>query len=210
MAVVEQCRVDTLFFLGHRFSDLLVNIQDDEAGDFQGLPFEVIMTVGVDILYHKALYLNFAEREIGFLETVPTGWKRRGQTVGLHFKAGLAFFEASLGPLKLNTLFDTGAGLSVLHARCLDSLQADLVPQGFEETLDPTGARASIPVYRHPSLEIEGHSVGEIRFLVMDLTDVERAIGAKVDLIFGLDAIASHNWIVDKLQAQLVRISTTS
>jgi len=206
MTAVEQCRLGIVSFLGYDFSDVVVNIQSDDAGDFQGLPFQVVMTIGVDILYQKPLYLNFVEGQIGFLEVVPSEWEVRGQVVDLHFKSGLAFFKTSLGSYKLNALFDTGAGFSVLNAKCLDMLRADLIEQEPEETLDPTGAKALIPVYKYPSLEINGRSIGEIRFLVMDLADVEKAIGMEVDIVFGFDTMASYNWVVGKSQKRLLMI----
>lgn len=206
MAAVEQCKLDVVSFLGHDFPEVVVSIQPDDAGEFQSLPFQVVMTAGVDILYYKLLCLDFTEERIGFLDIIPLEWKACSQVIDLRFKSGLAFFKINLGTCRLNALFDIGAGLSVLNTRCLDMLRVDLTEQEPEETFDPTGAKALIPVYKHSSLEIDGCSVGEIRFLVIDLTSAEKVIGEEIDLILGFDTMLSHNWVVDKIGRRLLRM----
>jgi len=65
---------------------------------------------------------------------------------------------------KLKALFDTGAGYSALNASYLGALKGGLLEQEPEEVFDATGAKTTIPVYKHPSLEIGGASVGRDPF----------------------------------------------
>jgi hypothetical protein len=203
-AQVEQCKLDRVSFLGHDFLDVVAKVQPDEAGGFQALPFPVVMTVGADILFQKVLYLECAAGRVGFLESVPPELEQRGQVISLRFEKRFAFFNISLGAHGLNAAFDVGAGYCVLNARCLETLQADLIEQQQEETTDSTGATSEIPVYKHPRLEVNGQCLGGIRFLVMDLTPVEEALNVAVDFIFGFNAMVNHNWIVDKSNHRLL------
>ena len=201
---VEQCKLDQVSFLGHDFLDVVAKVQPDEAGGFQDLPFPVVMTVGADILFQKVLYLECAAGRVGFLESIPPELEKRGQVIDLRFEKSFAFFNIRLGAQGLNAALDVGAGYSVLNARCLDTLQVDLVEQQPEETSDSTGAKAWIPVYKHPALEVNGRCLGGIRFLLMDLTGVENALNVEVDFIFGFNAMVNHNWIVDKSNHRLL------
>lgn len=209
IAAVEQCKLPIVTFLGHDFADVLANIQPDEAGDFQSLPFQVVMTVGVDILYQKPLYLDFGSEQIGFLETALPKGIIDPQVVDLRFTSGLAFFTLGVGPHNLSAIFDTGAGYSVLNARCFDRLRAELIELRPEETSDPTGATTVIPVYKHSYLAINDYPIGETQFLVIDLTEVENAIGVEMDFIFGFDTMRNYNWIVDKQGNRLLLFSPT-
>jgi len=201
---VEQCKLERVGFLGHDFLDVVAKVQPDEAGGFQALPFPVVMTIGADILFQKVLYLECAAGRVGFLESVPPELETRARAMDLRFENRHAFFNVNLGVHELNAAFDLGAGYCVLNARCLEALQADLIEQQPEETSDSTGARSLIPVYRHASLEINGQCLGGIRFLVMDLTPVEKALDIVVDFIFGFNAMVNHNWIVDKSNQRLL------
>ena len=201
---VEQCKVDRVSFLKQDFLDVVAKVQPDEAGGFQTLPFPVVMTVGADILFQKVLYLECAAGRVGFLESVPPEWENNGQVINLRFEKKFAFFNINLGIHRLNAAFDVGAGYCVLNTRCLDTLQADLIEQQPEETSDSTGAKAQIPVYKHPTLEVNGYCLGGIRFLLMDLTAVEKALDVAVDFIFGFNAMMNHNWIVDKSNHRLL------
>jgi hypothetical protein len=201
---VEQCKLDRVTLLGQDFLDVVAKVQPDQAGGFQALPFPVVMTAGADILFRRILYLECAAGRVGFLESVPPEWEKRAQMLDLRFEKGYAFFNVSLGSHGLNEALDLSAGYSVLNARCLEPLQADLIEQQPEETSDSTGAKAWIPVFKHPALEVNGYALGGIRFLLMDLTAVEEALNVAVDFIFGFNAMVSHNWIVDKSNHRLL------
>ena len=201
---VEQCTLERVSLLGHDFLDVVARIQPDEAGGFQDLPFPVVMTVGADILFQKVLYLECAAGRVGFLQSVPPELEKRAQAVDLLFQRKYAFFSINLGDHQLNAAFDVGAGYCVLNARCLEALQADLMEQQPEETMDSTGAKAEIPVYKHPALQVGRLCLGGIRFLVMDLTPVEQALDVVVDFIFGFNAMMNQNWIVDKANQRLL------
>lgn len=201
---VQQCTLGRVSFLGHDFLDVVARVQPNEEAGFQDLPFPVVMTVGADIVYQRVLYLECAAGRVGFLESVPPELEKRGQEIDLRFEKKFAFFDVNLGAHTLHAAFDTGAGCCVLNARCLETLQPELIQQQPEETSDSTGAKAQIPVYKHPALDVSGQSLGGIRFLLMDLTSVEEALDVEVDLIFGFNAMVNQNWIVDKANHRLL------
>lgn len=205
-AEAKRCRLPVVSLLGEDFSDLVVYIQPDSASDFGSVPFEVILTAGVDILYHRPLHLDCARQMIGFLDPGSSRWDEGSQATPLSFASGFAFFKLELGAHRLNALFDTGAGYSVLHARLLGLLRDQLIEQEPEEATDPTGGKAIAPVYKHPCLAIDGQPIGEGRFLVIDLEPVERVLGTGLDFVFGFNVITGHNWVVDRPRQRLVRL----
>jgi hypothetical protein len=205
-AEAKRCRLPVVSLLGEDFSDLVVYIQPDSAGDFGSLPFQVILTAGVDILYHKPLYLDCARQMIGFLDPASSRREEGSQEISLSLASGFAFFKLEMGPHSLNALFDTGAGYSVLHARLLELLRDQLIEQEPEEVTDPAGGNAIIPVYKHPCLAIDGQPIGEGRFLVIDLEPVERVLGTQLDFVFGFNTITGHDWVVDRPRQRLLRL----
>lgn len=205
-AEAKRCRLPVVSLLGEDFSDLVVHIQPDSASDFGSVPFEVILTAGVDILYHRPLHLDCARQMIGFLDPGSSRWDEGSQATPLSFASGFAFFKLELGAHRLNALFDAGAGYSVLHARLLGLLRDQLIEQEPEEATDPTGGKAIAPVYKHPCLAIDGQPIGEGRFLVIDLEPVERVLGTGLDFVFGFNVITGHNWVVDRPRQRLVRL----
>lgn len=203
---VPQCRVPLVSLFGEDFLDLMVDVLPDSTGDFGHLDFPVILTAGVDVLYHKPLYIDFLHQRIGFVDPVPHYLEGSSQVVDLTFALGFAFFKLQLGEHELRAMFDTGAGYSVLHARWLDTLRGELIEQAPEEATDPAGGRAIVPVYRHASLAINGIPLGGGRFLVVDLEPVEKLLGTELDFVLGFDTMVGHNWLVDQPRQRLLRL----
>lgn len=96
-----------------------------------------------------------------------------------------------------STLFDTGAGFSVLNSDRFDELAPHLKKEESIETTDPTGGKAKIPVFRHDGFQIGGVQFGTVRFLVIDLASVEKVLHGKVDFILGLDTMLDHTWTIN-------------
>lgn len=200
----EQCQLDRVSALGCEFSGIVALMEPHGMGDFATLPFQVIGTLGIDTLYQKPIYLQFAAGKIGFLEAVPPELEKRSQIIGLHFQKGFPFFTVGLGSFRLQAAFDTGSGYSMLNARWLDALRPELMEVEPEETIDGMGTKAWIPVYKHRNLEIDGYSLGEMRFLVVDLSDLEKHLGTEIDFVLGFNAMMNQNWIVDKPGSRLL------
>jgi hypothetical protein len=200
----DRCRVDRISAFGENFSDIVATVVPRAIGDLGTLPFPVIGTLGIDTLYQKPLYLQFASGKIGFLETVPPELEKHSWLIDLGFQMGFPFFTVGLGSLRLRATLDTGAGYSVLNARWLDALRPELMEVQPEETSDGTGTKAWIPVYKDRGLQIDGYSLGETRFLVADLSDLEKRLGGEIDFILGFNAMMSQDWIVDKPGGRLL------
>ena len=200
----EECRFDLLSVFGQNLSDVVATIVPRQIGDYATLPFPVVGTLGIDTLYQKPLYLQFAAGKIGFLEAVPPELEKRSQIIGLHFQKGFPFFTVGLGSFRLQTAFDTGSGYSVLNARWLDGLRPELMEQQPEDLSDGTGTKAWIPVYKHRNLQIDGYSLGETRFLAVDLSDLEKRLDTEIDFVLGFNAMMNQNWIVDKAGNRLL------
>lgn len=198
---VDQVHIDEIAFLGETFHDIVVDVQPDSQGGLDTLPFRVIMALGCDVLLQKALYLNFDQSEIDYLESDRA-------TKGLvsseaDFGLGLPIFKVSIGNHTFDALFDTGGGLSVLNQILLTKLEKEMTEDEPIEVEDATGVKHQIPTFRSKGLAIGDHLLGECRFLVLDLSVFEQESGRRIDCVFGINAMMNRSWIVDSLRQRI-------
>lgn len=198
---VAQVHLSEITFLGETFHDIVVDVQPDSQGGLNTLPFRVIMALGCDVLLQRALYLNFDQSEIDYLESDRS-------TRGLvrseaDFSLGLPIFKVSLGNHTFDALFDTGGGLSVLNQVLLTKLEKEMIEDEPIEVEDATSAKHQIPTFKSQGLAIGDHLLGECRFLVLDLSAFEQESGRRIDCVFGINAMMSRSWIVDSLRQRI-------
>lgn len=203
----ELVAVGCVKLLGSTFRNIRARVQPDEHAGFTKLPFKAIMTAGTDLLFETeaALRLDFRRSSASYVSgSVKTPSAHREDSVPFHFMTPyrLVVFRSEMGNTKLrSTLFDTGAGFSVLNADRFDELAPCLKREEPVETTDPTGGKSKIPVFRHDGFQIGGVPFGTVRFLVIDLASVEKVLHGKVDFILGLDTMLDHTWTI-RLSAQ--------
>lgn len=205
----ENVAIRSLRLLGSTFHGITARIQPDGPAGFRDLPFRAVMTAGVELLYRKEkrLHLDFRGNSVSLLEqsaNVPSNRGLNSVQVFFLFPFRLASFQSEIGEAKLaNTLFDTGAGWSVLNSRLLGNLEQSLKREKRVEATDPTGGRAKIPVFSHSDFRIGGASLGKTKFLAIDLTDVEKGLNSKVDFVLGLGSMLGRTWTIDPLNRKL-------
>lgn len=194
-----QVHLDEIRFLGRTFRDRTADVQPDAVGGLNSLPFAVTMALGCDVLLQQPLYLNFAQREIGFLDDEAPQTKALAR-LDADFSLGLPLFEVSLGSDVLHAGFDTGAALCVLNQRLLGKLQDALTADQPLSVDDATGATHLIPTYTCSALSMGAYALGACRCLVIDISAIEQKAGRSIDFVFGLNAMMGHSWVVNEQQ----------
>lgn len=202
--LVEQCQLNEVEFLGQAFNHLPVKVIADDVGQFDRLPFPVMMVAGSDLLYHQALHLNFSRGKIGFLESIPASIQKTSSVVHLDSQLGPAFITIDLGNRALRAAFDVGSAYSVLNTSRLHLFTSEVYPIGREEVLDATGRSALVDIYWHAHLAIAEQPLGDVRFLAMDLSALEDILGSELDFILGYNVMQAHDWVVDRAQGRLL------
>jgi predicted aspartyl protease len=188
--------------LGATFQNVRARVQPEEHAGFTELPFRPIMTAGVDLLFETdtALRLDFRQGSASYVsDSAEVSSVHQENSIPFHFMTPyrLVVFRSEMGNIKLgSTLFDTGAGFSVLNSERFDELGPHLKREEPVETTDPTGGKTKIPVFRHDNFHIGGVAFGSVRFLVIDLASIEKGLHGKVDFILGLDTMLGHTWTI--------------
>ncbi|MGC8669276.1 MAG: retropepsin-like aspartic protease [Chthonomonadales bacterium] len=132
---------------------------------------------------------------VGFIQADPP--EALEAVTELRMERGFAFFTLHIASAQLHALFDTGAGYSVLNRRCLAEVKGQVEDLGYEAASDPTGASARVPLFRAVEACIGKRTLPPFRFLAIDLGPVEELLGVPLDFVFGVEAMAGSEWIVD-------------
>jgi hypothetical protein len=102
------------------------------------------------------------------------------------------------GPL--SALFDTGAGLSVVNTAHLEEIGLDLQPAFELEISDATGAKMTQKLELCSGLRIQNTVLPSFDCFSTDLQGIEKALGARVDMVFGANAMLKSGlrWLFDR------------
>ena len=192
----EFVRIPTLEFLGETFEDTTAAVVDSESY-FAGVPFPVSLTLGAPILTARPLVLDFRRHWIGF-----AGGPLRPdlETIEAEFIKGLPLLNLRMDGHGLRAAFDTGAAYSVFNSAHLDEIGMEPEEVYSLEVNDPTGATSWLPVYRAGETSVSGIPLGPCEFLTVDLSPVEQGLDARVDFVFGANAMLTSGlvWVIDR------------
>ncbi len=99
----------------------------------------------------------------------------------------------------MRTIFDTGAGFSVLNSARRAELGLQAENTYSQEVSDPTGARIVMEVFWHSRFGVKDISLGECEFFAIDLAAVEMGLGTQVDFVLGVNTMLRSGcvWVVD-------------
>lgn len=180
---VGQGRIARLAFDDEVRADLDVWI-DDLGAHFSHVPFPVLAILGCDVL-QRPLVLDLLRLRAGL--------------GGLGPGPELSTIRASLGR-SISVLIDTGAGISIVHARRMASAFEAARPLYTDQITDASGQAVPVEVRRSRvplSLGDPPHELGPIDLAALDLERVERQLGP-VDLILGASALLASRctWVL--------------
>ena len=189
-------KLPNLSWLGRSYRNLTAIVRPDRE---EKTPFPVEVTLGNVLLLERPLYLDLRMMEAR--SVAPQGYLSVIK-IPMHLRQGIPFLEMTLGGRKAHTIFDTGAGYSVLNARRTDLQGGEVL--SFE-VFDATGASRWLKLYRGPSLSLGGHDLGPPEYAVIDLQDQEALLGSPIDFILGVNTMlrAGGIWELDTKTGQL-------
>jgi predicted aspartyl protease len=188
----NRVRIDTVGFLDEMWKDIEVGV--DASGAFTTVPFDVGITLDASRLLAKPLALSFKEQMLGF---VKPPLREDLMCVPLELFKTLPFITCVLDGKPLRTIFDTGAGYSVINkARQEELAPSSQYAYSLNEVGDVTGARETISVWESPLLEVGGIELGACTFLAMDLGALEAKMQTQVDFILGINTLLASNLVL--------------
>jgi hypothetical protein len=109
----------------------------------------------------------------------------------------MMFCGVKVGETKGYAQIDTGAGYPVINMRSFNALKECMKLTGNEDVLDPMGKKTVVKVYSCDSVYIDKKHLGRSKFLLMDISALEEILENKIDVVFGLEAIIKHSWLID-------------
>lgn len=188
----RKVRLESLGFLGETWSDLEVSENVPDA--FKGMPFEVGASLDAKTLLFKPLVLSFKEQQIGFVEAP---LREDLVCVPLELFRSLPLITCVLDEKPIHTIFDTGAGYSVVNsARREISAPRARHAYDLDEVGDVNGVTQTISVWESGPLEIGSVSLGTCTFLEMDLTALEAKLQTQVDFILGINTLLTSSLVL--------------
>ncbi|MGW8311216.1 MAG: aspartyl protease family protein [Thiogranum sp.] len=106
--------------------------------------------------------------------------------------------EAGVGGTQsARLLIDTGASLTMLSERLLDSLEAGARPTGRTALFDTANGRVRAPIYRLETLTVGDWQIGDIEVGMLDLND------PGVDGLLGMNFLRHFRFYIDQSEAVL-------
>ena len=184
--------LESLSFLGETWSDLEVSENVPDA--FEGMPFEVDASLDATTLLSKPLALSFKEQQIGFVEAP---LREDLVCIPLELFRSLPFITCVLDGKPLHTIFDTGAGYSVVNkARQAESAPHARHAYDLHEVGDVNSVEQTISVWESGPLEVGSVSLGTCTFLAMDLSALEAKLQTQVDFILGINTLLTANLVL--------------
>jgi predicted aspartyl protease len=195
---VKQVQIDTLEFLGKSFTNQTAVVIDGEAY-FGDVPFPVSMTLGADVLLAHPLIIDFKRMWMGYAEKP---LKEDLLRFTMETPSGLPFIKMHFGAQEVNTIFDTGAGYSILNANHAEELGAHMEQVYALEVLDPAGGKGEIPIYRVEDLRMGDLELGFCEAFVVSLEPIEERLGKRIDFVLGANTMLASVWVwvLDKSQ----------
>lgn len=188
----RRVRLESLSFLDETWSDLEVSENVPDA--FKEMPFEVNASLDATTLLSKPLALSFKEQQIGFVEAP---LREDLVCVPLELLRSLPFITCVLDGKPLYTIFDTGAGYSVINkARRVESVPNARHAYNLNEVGDVNGVEQTISVWESGPLEVGNFSLGNCAFLEMDLSALEAKLETQVDFILGINTLLTSSLVL--------------
>ncbi|MGE4132663.1 MAG: aspartyl protease family protein [Bdellovibrionales bacterium] len=168
---------------------IVVDLQPD--GWFANGPL-----VGNDVLDGQALRFQFNEKRLYFDGLVPTGVPLNS----LDRPGGLwVGMSAEVGGQVVKTLWDTGAGMTVVDKDLVLASPDQYRFVQYIEAGDGLGERWRAAVYK-TKMEVGGHVIEDLQVVAIDFAKIQKDVSPDVKAIVGFNFYERFNWLVDYQQ----------
>lgn len=196
--VVESIEID---FLGHhRCADARVNSISDDP-----LPFSAEVTLDTFTIFAQTLIFDFRLLNISLAKQISADMWVELPAKFLE-ETGVCLLQLASQDDAVYALFDTGAGLSAINSAHAAELNLNLQPAFDLEISDAVGAKMMQSVSICSGLCIGNAMLPAFDCFSTDLQVIEDALGSRVDLVFGANAMlkSGFRWCFDKLASQVL------
>jgi len=103
----------------------------------------------------------------------------------------------NFGELETRAVWDTGAGITVVDTRFINSHPAFFQEAGTSTGTDSTGAMSSTPMFVMQGATIGGRRFAPTKVAAIDLAPIITSTDIRMDLILGYNLIKEANWLFD-------------
>lgn len=107
------------------------------------------------------------------------------------------YVQVGFGSAGANAVWDTGASLTVVDMRFIDSQPAFFAAAGHSTGTDATGAQVETPMFIMSSAVIGGRIFPPHRVAGVDLSQVNAMLEIPMDMIVGYGTFSRANWLFD-------------
>ena len=187
-------------FMGDVLTEVHARVYEDQDST---TPFEWGLSLSGHELFRKAIIYDF--HLLGLLPGEAVEREAWEEISAEFLDIGLCIVEMQIEARRVKTLFDTGAGVTVVNKRHTKDNGMILEP-GFEmEIWDATGANRKEEIKVCRGLRLGRIAMPAFDSIEVDLSKIEEAIGHRIDLVFGANAMLKSGlrWLFDKSHNQV-------
>lgn len=175
-------------FLGH--------VRRTRASVYEGAndqPFEAEITLNASLIFEQPLVFDFRLLHLALPHQIAVPSWVEIEATYLE-KTNLCLFTLQSDGRDVVAIFDTGAGISAVNSIHVDELGLNLEPAYELEVGDATGAKTTQAVSRCSNLRLKDWLLPPFDCFQYDLQPIENALGHRVDMIFGANAMLKSGW----------------
>ncbi len=181
-------------FMGNVWADVVARVYTSE----DPIPFVWDAALSAHEIFYSPIVFDFH-----ILALLPAGDLEGGtwKEIPSEFTdEGICLVEMGTEKRTINAIFDTGASLTVVNGRYMDSIGLHLEPSFETEVRDATGTVQKMPVNICRGLYLGNMELPAFDCLEIDLNAVEEALGHRIDLVFGANAMLKSGlrWLFNR------------
>ncbi len=107
------------------------------------------------------------------------------------------YIPIKFNDISANTVWDTGASITVVDSNFVDKYPQLFTPDGFDDGTDSSGETFQTPMYQMHACQITERTFSAIRVAAVDLGPINATIEIPMDMILGYNILRQANWLFD-------------
>ncbi|MBB6452627.1 hypothetical protein HNQ94_001073 [Salirhabdus euzebyi] len=150
--------------------------------------------IGMDFLHDHIYHFDFIHNKVfvdGVVDQPTTYFTLQ---VGDKVKP---YVEAYIGDRKMNAIWDTGAGITVVDSNLIQQYSSYFEELAAVEGIDSTGAATETPLYMMQSMVIGNEVFPPLKVIAIDLSPLNAKLEKPMEIILGYNALNKANWLLD-------------
>lgn len=149
-------------------------------------------TAGIDLLQNKAFVFEFSKSRMIELNKINGNHNFK---IG---RKGHILIDTQIGNLNTCGIWDTGAGLTTIDTKLVESNPNIFTLSKELDAGDPTGAEFKMKLYAAKEIKIGNLVLKDVQFLAFDFSIIhEKLNDPNVNLAIGFNILVHHDWYFD-------------